>query len=885
MKPPFGLSDIQARILELSEALDATTYEITTIPELVSVAERICGQMLPGAAILRFAGGLKKLGEPHLEFHPLIAAEAASEVDAFSLSRDLGTETENPALSAGHISADLLSVLRICALQNATITYQEPEFDSFELPTDPIQEEHANQLAERRQITSLLSHLTPRQERVLRMRNGIGVEELTLEQIGEAFGVTRERIRQIESKALTRCRDLLRRTSSTRLFYRVTHARPATLDLASHLCKTPAELLVLLQQVGLCRSLMESKLTPTRFGDIPPEWAAQVELAVEIVRSGHIPNTVKIKDFARLLGCSKPVVSELVADGFIVPVVRNNELELGDLFKPQDAIDILARLSSAPHTGRRTKTEVVTIRRAATQLGWTLPALTSHILRHPEFVADVPDPPAFSTIAVDLEGLREAVNSTTGRRAKPPAHDLLVHRLDDDLGGESGAATLRLAKTVGITPLELIPLFHQIGLCLDLPASPAEDPKRFTARVGGGIEKAARKVLLVDFPGTITEDELRLRIGCDGKVLAGFVAEGHLRPVMKANLLGLGDRFRATDADRILGRYASLLGRRQRGFVDRMSIERAAFLLGYAERDVALHVLTHPDLVTKIGKPATYPSIWVDIDRLSRSIERTNRRRTGPDLHADLVKSEATFQRQLREDERKDERKRQAELREELNRREARQKELAGIEKIRERNRQAIRADLARLEKRQRTKLAQRLRKLETQTKRELARQKKTQEREMARALKLQQQENARFLAMEARRQEDEIERRVRFELRREAPPTAPTANRRQGGRGIEFETFAITAHLSKSAVKHLLKANRLRTDRLVPGRLDRVVAQEFLRLYVSAREIIATWPKGKDIVGLLRMAEIPPEFSAPETGVELYLRGYVTDIADSLYD
>ena len=55
-----------------------------------------------------------------------------------------------------------------------------------------------------REITSqVLSTLTPREERVLRMRFGIGMNsDHTLEEVGKQFSVTRERIRQIEAKAL-----------------------------------------------------------------------------------------------------------------------------------------------------------------------------------------------------------------------------------------------------------------------------------------------------------------------------------------------------------------------------------------------------------------------------------------------------------------------------------------------------------------------------------------------------------------------------------------------------------------------------------------------------------------------------------------------------------
>ena len=55
----------------------------------------------------------------------------------------------------------------------------------------------------RETCTRILSSLTPREERVLRMRFGIGMNtDHTLEEVGKQFNVTRERIRQIEAKAL-----------------------------------------------------------------------------------------------------------------------------------------------------------------------------------------------------------------------------------------------------------------------------------------------------------------------------------------------------------------------------------------------------------------------------------------------------------------------------------------------------------------------------------------------------------------------------------------------------------------------------------------------------------------------------------------------------------
>ena len=55
----------------------------------------------------------------------------------------------------------------------------------------------------KRSVTYVLSYLTAREERVIRKRFGIGLnKDETLEEIGQEFTLTRDRIRQIEAKAL-----------------------------------------------------------------------------------------------------------------------------------------------------------------------------------------------------------------------------------------------------------------------------------------------------------------------------------------------------------------------------------------------------------------------------------------------------------------------------------------------------------------------------------------------------------------------------------------------------------------------------------------------------------------------------------------------------------
>ena len=74
------------------------------------------------------------------------------------------------------------------------------------LPTDAA---ISMNLAE--QTRKVLATLTPREEKVLRMRFGIGEKaDHTLEEVGKDFDVTRERIRQIEAKALRKLRHPIR---------------------------------------------------------------------------------------------------------------------------------------------------------------------------------------------------------------------------------------------------------------------------------------------------------------------------------------------------------------------------------------------------------------------------------------------------------------------------------------------------------------------------------------------------------------------------------------------------------------------------------------------------------------------------------------------------
>lgn len=77
------------------------------------------------------------------------------------------------------------------------------------IPDDdaPAPQDSASHTLLKEQLSDVLSTLTPREERVLRLRFGLeDGRSRTLEEVGEVFNVTRERIRQIEAKALRKLR-------------------------------------------------------------------------------------------------------------------------------------------------------------------------------------------------------------------------------------------------------------------------------------------------------------------------------------------------------------------------------------------------------------------------------------------------------------------------------------------------------------------------------------------------------------------------------------------------------------------------------------------------------------------------------------------------------
>ncbi len=125
------------------------------------------------------------------------------------LTQELGREPR-PAEIARRAKVRTKKVDEILRLVQEPIALQSPIGDEDSKLEDFLEDktvvspfDRVENLEVKESITKLLHTLTPREEEVIRMRFGIGVNrEHTLEEVGHHLSVTRERIRQIEAKAL-----------------------------------------------------------------------------------------------------------------------------------------------------------------------------------------------------------------------------------------------------------------------------------------------------------------------------------------------------------------------------------------------------------------------------------------------------------------------------------------------------------------------------------------------------------------------------------------------------------------------------------------------------------------------------------------------------------
>jgi len=144
--------------------------------------------------------------------HRVLAQRKLERINS-DLTRELGRKpcprelTERGGISSEQLETIQTQSQEIIFLQDP-IGDDDSEVQDFLPDTSvpsPDSEVERHQFAER--ISNVLSMLSPQEEQILRLRFGIGhPREYTLEETGTRIGITRERVRQIESRALNRLR-------------------------------------------------------------------------------------------------------------------------------------------------------------------------------------------------------------------------------------------------------------------------------------------------------------------------------------------------------------------------------------------------------------------------------------------------------------------------------------------------------------------------------------------------------------------------------------------------------------------------------------------------------------------------------------------------------
>lgn len=136
----------------------------------------------------------------------------------YSLLKELGREP-TPVEISEKTGLPMDKILAILEASREPISLETPVGDDDSTLGDflenqesisPYEAVKSHELSDR--VTTILATLSPREEKIIRLRFGIGEDaEYTLEEIGKRFNVSRERIRQIEKKALNRLRHSSRR--------------------------------------------------------------------------------------------------------------------------------------------------------------------------------------------------------------------------------------------------------------------------------------------------------------------------------------------------------------------------------------------------------------------------------------------------------------------------------------------------------------------------------------------------------------------------------------------------------------------------------------------------------------------------------------------------
>jgi len=143
---------------------------------------------------------------------------------AMQMSEELGREPSDEELAAElGTTASRVSQMRIAAIRPASLDAPIGDDDTNNF-SDMVEDERAvnpyDELEDKTvtgMLQDMVKHLDDREATILRFRFGLdGGQEKTLEEVGEKFGVTRERVRQIQNLALRKLRKMIEKLEKTK---------------------------------------------------------------------------------------------------------------------------------------------------------------------------------------------------------------------------------------------------------------------------------------------------------------------------------------------------------------------------------------------------------------------------------------------------------------------------------------------------------------------------------------------------------------------------------------------------------------------------------------------------------------------------------------------
>ena len=153
---------------------------------------------------------------------------------AMRLQEELGREPTDDELGEElGITASRVAQMRMAAIRPASLDAPIGDEDSNNF-AEVVQDESADtpyeQLEEKtvtRMLQEMVKTLDPREATILRARFGLdGGPQKTLEEVGEKFGVTRERVRQIQNIALKKLRKMIEKMETTKTYARHDRDKP-----------------------------------------------------------------------------------------------------------------------------------------------------------------------------------------------------------------------------------------------------------------------------------------------------------------------------------------------------------------------------------------------------------------------------------------------------------------------------------------------------------------------------------------------------------------------------------------------------------------------------------------------------------------------------------